>query len=156
VKRFKVSAFESQWGDFINAHGTDREVIISVNPSNVYAPGWGRKFLHCISNYPAKLEDLNISNIWEAELDGLSDHTTSTLIGALAVAAGATIVEKHIRLADTDPSNPDYGHSLIADDHAACNMHDGESECGLGLCHVGNPGYFGLYVDFIREAEKAL
>src|SRR5262249_7788821 len=57
--------------------------------------------LHCISSYPASPEDANLC--WIKELEqrhgvavGFSDHTTHELAGALAVAAGACIVEKHL------------------------------------------------------------
>jgi sialic acid synthase SpsE len=51
--------------------------------------------------------------------DGFSDHvvdpehpTHGILSGALAVAYGATVLEKHVRLDDTDPQNPDYAPAL--------------------------------------------
>lgn len=118
VKRFKVSAFESQWAEFMNAHATyGKPLIASVNPG-MY-PQWdGGMYvnaLHCISKYPTPIDELNIWRIAEDELDGLSDHTTSTLTGAFAVAAGAKLIEKHIRLFGTAEDNPDFGHSLRAD-----------------------------------------
>ena len=155
VKRFKVSAFECQWLEFLNAHRTYagrndthskwKQLIASLNPGKqIPPPEWD--VLHCVSEYPTPLERLKLSQSeigpdhWKA---GLSDHTTSTLTGALAVAAGATIVEKHIRLPDTDKSNPDYGHSLIA--------------TPLDEPRYSEKDYgFSTYVRNIREAERCM
>lgn len=101
------------------------------------------KLLQCVSAYPAPLSDLNLSLLWKSEIygdsdvivefDGLSDHTdpSETLTGALAVAAGATIVEAHLRLPNTDPKNPDYAHAMT-------------------------PPQFAEYVRLIRLAERCL
>jgi len=138
VTRFKISAFESEWEDFVNAHWDyAREVICSVNPGKWFFGNYYPRLLHCISEYPTRLEDLKLSRISEFQLDGLSDHSTSVLSGACAVHQGATIIEKHIRLSGCDPLNPDYPHSLVAD--------------------TENPEFsFKGYVDLIREAERML
>lgn len=151
VKRFKVSAFEGRWTEFVDAHlPYSKQIIISNGMSSRTAyPGFIKnpcdiKNLVCVSKYPAALEDYDLKLLWPNEMgsnDGLSDHTTSLLTGALSVAAGGSIVEKHIRLHDTDKANPDYGHSLIAD--AQDDDPPGHSN-------------FGAYVEYIREAEKAL
>jgi sialic acid synthase SpsE len=73
--------------------------------------------LHCVSSYPAPAAQANLC--WIAEMSqrfglpvGYSDHTTEIVAGALAAAAGAVIIEKHLtcdRMAD----GPD--HSASAD-----------------------------------------
>jgi sialic acid synthase SpsE len=138
VDRFKVSAFESGWGDFIYAHEEyRREVIVSVNPGNKICYGSNPyttanyKRLHCISHYPTKLADLGLSRIKTEELDGFSDHSGNVIAGAMAVGQGAKIIEAHIRLDETPKDNPDYGHSLT-------------------------PFDFWLYVKHVREAEQML
>ncbi len=45
---------------------------------------------------------------------GFSDHTRETSTGALAVAAGAAVLEKHLTL-DRDAAGPDHGFSLEPD-----------------------------------------
>lgn len=71
--------------------------------------------LHCVSNYPVAEEDAQL--IWISELRrfgvpvGYSDHAADAVAGALAVACGATIVEKHITY-DTTASGPDHSASL--------------------------------------------
>ena len=65
------------------------------------------------------------------QCDGLSDHSRHRWMGALAVAAGAEIIEAHLRLDDTDPENPDFATAFT-------------------------PAEFADYVRNIRFAEAAL
>ncbi len=153
VKRFKVSAFESDWVDFLKAHEPyDKMTICSVNRGKSVGYRVDRA-LYCISKYPTALEDLGLRDYCEMGVshDGLSDHTANVLTGAAAVAAGARIVEAHIRLHDTDEKNPDYGHSLVADKWE-------EEKAGAW----GEPETwthwppFGTYVESIRTVERML
>lgn len=121
VKRFKVSAYESKWSDFLNAQvDYGKEMIVSINPDYIPLERYKRakevRLLHCVSKYPAKLEELNLSSIAEHDLDGFSDHSAHLLSGAAAVTAGASIIESHVRLDEADPSNPDFAHSLPCDE----------------------------------------
>jgi len=94
----------------------------------------GVKFalLHCISSYPVPADDANLC--WIRELSvfgapvGFSDHTTEQLGGALAVAAGACLVEKHLT----------YDRSAPGPDHAAS----------------ADPQQFAAYVAAIRLADR--
>ena len=58
---------------------------------------------HCISIYPADLRTTHIGDMsyiadyFKVEI-GLSDHTTSNLASVLAVAKGASAIEKHFKL----------------------------------------------------------
>lgn len=72
--------------------------------------------LHCTSEYPAPVEDLNLSAIRtirdEFELDvGYSDHSQGIKAAPIAVAAGAKIIEKHLTL-DRTMKGPDHTASL--------------------------------------------
>lgn len=63
--------------------------------------------LHCVSGYPSKLSDANLTSItWLAdEFDlpiGLSDHSPGIVAPVAAVALGAAIIEKHMCLARGD------------------------------------------------------
>jgi N,N'-diacetyllegionaminate synthase len=143
VKRFKISAFESKWAGEVGEYQKFGKPIICSHPESVpnfYANGVD--WLHCVSEYPTPLENLGLRcGLQESSgNDGLSDHTTSTLTGALAVAAGATIIEKHIRLLDTEQGCPDFPHSLLAD----------------GGFVSGKYTPFAEYVDNIRTAERCL
>lgn len=60
-------------------------------------------FLHCNNAYPTPPTDVNLETIRLMSTDnryktGFSDHTISTLTPSLAVAAGATVIEKHFTL----------------------------------------------------------
>ncbi len=72
--------------------------------------------LHCVSLYPTKLEQANLRAIGtlakHTELPvGFSDHTEQIITAALAVAAGAVILEKHLTL-DKTLDGPDHKMSL--------------------------------------------
>lgn len=60
--------------------------------------------LHCVSNYPTELQDVNLRNIVGLEREfpqypiGFSDHTLSTDIASAAVSIGACLIEKHFTL----------------------------------------------------------
>ncbi|MFK7763605.1 MAG: pseudaminic acid synthase [Roseobacter sp.] len=58
---------------------------------------------HCISSYPAPLDQANLSAIrlLQREFDvevGLSDHTLGNLASVVATSLGATVIEKHFTL----------------------------------------------------------
>lgn len=81
-------------------------------------------FLHCTSTYPCSPDDVNLRAMEtiRKELDvsvGYSDHTVLPETPAFAVAAGASIVEKHFTLDSTLPG-PDHEASLEPEelDHA--------------------------------------
>lgn len=72
--------------------------------------------LHCTSAYPTPLSDVNLSAMGTlaselGEAVGYSDHTQGTMVSALAVAAGARMIEKHITL-DKTMDGPDHAASL--------------------------------------------
>lgn len=69
------------------------------------------KWLHCVSSYPTDIKDLNLNVLRGSMFDGLSDHTISTIVPAVAVGIGASIIEKHFTLRRTLPG-PDMKVSL--------------------------------------------
>jgi N-acetylneuraminate synthase len=76
--------------------------------------------LHCTSNYPAAVEDVNLramttlADAFDVPV-GYSDHTQGILIPLLAVAHGACIIEKHFTL-DKNLPGPDHQASLEPDE----------------------------------------
>jgi len=72
--------------------------------------------LHCVSAYPAKIEDMNLRamdtlrNTFKLPI-GLSDHTLGLTAPIAAVAMGACIIEKHFTL-DKSLPGPDHKASL--------------------------------------------
>lgn len=72
--------------------------------------------LHCISSYPAPMEQANIRQMQELAgrfgiIPGLSDHTIGTTASVAAVALGACVIEKHFTLSRAD-KGPDSEFSI--------------------------------------------
>jgi pseudaminic acid synthase len=72
--------------------------------------------LHCISCYPAPMDQANLRQIAELAkqfdvLTGLSDHTMGTTASVAAIAQGACLIEKHFTLSRAD-KGPDSEFSL--------------------------------------------
>lgn len=136
VERFKISSFEAKDSGFILAHQRfEKPVIISrgmQDGQQVWNLGVEVSQLQCTSAYPCPLEDLNLGVFRRGGFDGLSDHSGLIETGALAVAAGAKILEVHLKLPDTDPDNPDAGEFALLPDALAD------------------------YVAFVRQAEQML
>ena len=129
VTRFKVASFEATDAHFVALHAEwpDKPLIISAGMGAdfsasvaAYMSGYRRQargpitILHCVSAYPCPEDQANLAvlraDIFRDHLQagGLSDHTRHPWTGALAVAAGAKVIEFHVRLMDTDPANADY------------------------------------------------
>ena len=133
VKRFKVASFEAQDADFIAAHDKYGKRIIISTGMTESSPRYYTDvdYLHCVSAYPCPIEQANLGIADWGLYAGYSDHTHDVLTGALAVAAGARILEVHFRLDDTDPANPDYATAL-------------------------SPGQLKDYIALVRKAEIML
>jgi N,N'-diacetyllegionaminate synthase len=76
--------------------------------------------LHCNTEYPTALEDVNLLAMltMKTELDvevGYSDHTLGIEIPIAAVALGASVIEKHFTL-DKNMEGPDHKASLDPDE----------------------------------------
>jgi N,N'-diacetyllegionaminate synthase len=91
--------------------------------------------LHCVTAYPAPVEESNLRALTTMSARfrvpvGWSDHTAGCLTAVGAVALGACILEKHLTL----------DHSMPGPDHAAS----------------ADPAGFGEYVRSVRQVEAAL
>jgi sialic acid synthase SpsE len=89
--------------------------------------------LHCVSAYPTPVDEAHLR--WIGELSqrfaapvGYSDHCTHALSGALAVASGACVIEKHLT----------YDQNADGPDHAAS----------------ADPAQFADYVEHVRFAQR--
>ena len=76
--------------------------------------------MHCVSDYPSKPEDANLSVMMNLKQKfqipvGYSDHSVDILTCLAATAMGANIIEKHLRHTENTPS-PDDMHSLTVDE----------------------------------------
>ena len=72
--------------------------------------------MHCVSNYPARFEDVNLRAMGTLRQAfggavGYSDHTMGIEAPIAAVALGAELIEKHFTL-DRDMPGPDHRASL--------------------------------------------
>jgi len=72
--------------------------------------------LHCSTQYPVPKENINmramqtIKKLFDTEV-GYSDHSTGILVPIVAVAHGASIIEKHLTL-DKKMKGPDHSASI--------------------------------------------
>ncbi|HZZ89943.1 MAG TPA: pseudaminic acid synthase [Caulobacteraceae bacterium] len=76
----------------------------------------GVVLLHCVSSYPAPIEEANVRTVPDLArrfgvVTGLSDHTPGSAASVAAVALGAAVIEKHFTLARAD-GGPDAAFSL--------------------------------------------
>lgn len=76
--------------------------------------------LHCTSNYPAPLEDVNLLAMKTmverfGKVTGYSDHTDGIEVSIAAVALGARVIEKHFTL-DRSMPGPDHMASIEPQD----------------------------------------
>lgn len=97
--------------------------------------------LHCTSNYPAALEDVNLRAMRtiaeETDLPvGYSDHTEGIDVACAAVAMGASVIEKHFTL-DRNLSGPDHKASLSVSDLRTMIANIRRIESALGSAHKG-------------------
>ncbi len=94
--------------------------------------------LHCTTNYPAPMNEVNLRAmpLLQKELDlpvGFSDHTKGVTAAALAVALGASVIEKHLTL-DNEMEGPDHKASLdpVAFKTLVTAIRDAELALGTG------------------------
>jgi len=128
VKRLKIAGFESTDFRFV-------EIVASAKLPLVISLGIGFEMnyldkifeiadkygndltlMHCNNAYPTPMQDAGLRTVQSLSLDsryktGFSDHTMSTLTPALAVAMGATVIEKHFTLSQYLPG-PDHPFAL--------------------------------------------
>jgi N,N'-diacetyllegionaminate synthase len=141
----KVASFEAEAPDMVEAMRPYRQplgylVIVSLGmgASRLQWLETGRvasiKFLRCVSAYPAPCDALNLALLRSNTYDGLSDHTDPSLTwtGALATAAGAQLIEAHLRVPETITVNPDAPHAMTPRQFAEYVRHIRFAETCLG------------------------
>lgn len=94
--------------------------------------------LHCISSYPAPIDQLNLRQIAVLAdqfdvIAGLSDHTLGTTASVAAIALGARVIEKHFTL-NCQQKGPDSEFSIEPEElRELCGKaHDVWSALGIG------------------------
>jgi N,N'-diacetyllegionaminate synthase len=105
------------------------DVIEAIRPA-----GSRVNLLHCVSSYPAPLAEMNLRVMTQLQAFGfpvgLSDHTVGTTAAMLALAMGASTIEKHLT----------FDRAAVGLDHRA-------SLDPVGMKH---------FVDTLRICEEAL
>lgn len=109
--------------------------------------------LHCNSAYPTPVNDANLYAIPYLIKNfnvrcGYSDHTMSTIVPAIAVSLGASVIEKHITM-DRKQDGPDHPFSLEPSELKDMVNNIREAEQSLG------DGYRLMNVDR-SESEQAM
>lgn len=138
VDRWKIASFDAGNKDLLRAViATGKPILVSLglgqNRSLAFLDAFERTTaLHCVSAYPTPDEQMNLGRMRQMTgRHGLSDHSIGHHAAVMAVALGATVIERHIRHWGTPPDNPDY--AAAADPEAAAE-----------------------YVAAIRQAERLL
>ena len=145
---------------------TSRPMLLSTGAATMdevtTTVGWLRDWnvefslLHCVSSYPVSLDQAHLS--WIGELKqfgvpvGYSDHTTEPLAGALAVAAGAKVVEKHLTY-DRNASGPDHSASADPEQFAEYVAAIRNTEMMLG---IGGKRLLDVEADVRRVSRQSL
>lgn len=121
VARWKVSATHIGDEYLLDAcRKTGKDVFAStafLRPEAIFGYAYTRGFipLHCVHAYPASLESYAMDEFCHrAGLQrwGISDHAVGFAASACAVARGASVVEKHFKLAKQPRSADDGPHAL--------------------------------------------
>ena len=132
VKRLKISGFESTDPRFVEmVASTGLPIIMSIgigfkwNYWGLYIDIFEKynndvTLLHCNNAYPTPPENTFLDTIKSMALDtryktGFSDHTMSPYTPSLAIAAGATVIEKHFTL-NRNLQGPDHPFALEPDE----------------------------------------
>jgi N-acetylneuraminate synthase len=148
---YKIASFEAVDLPLIrHAAAKGKPLIISTGMANLAeieaakaaalaAGAPGVVLLHCVSSYPAALEDANVRTVADMGARfgcpvGLSDHTPGTAASVAAVALGASVIEKHFTLARAD-GGPDAAFSLEPAEFRALALDCKAAWRALGRAH---------------------
>jgi pseudaminic acid synthase len=148
---FKIASFEAVDLPLIRyAAARGKPLIISTGMANLAeieaakdaaltAGAAGVVLLHCVSSYPAALEDANVRTVADmaGRFDcpiGLSDHTHGAAASVAAIALGASVIEKHFTLARSD-GGPDAAFSLEPAEFSALVRDCKDAWTALGRAH---------------------
>lgn len=150
VWAYKVASFELNDIDFVRqvakterrtigsiGLATDRDVLAAVD---AIGRDWSRlALLHCVTAYPAQSQDMQLYYLRAlaafGPIAGLSDHSLDPMVSAMAVAAGARIIEKHFTLSRGNGSQ-DAAFSLESDEFEQMVRYVRHAEAVMGTGEV--------------------
>jgi len=129
VKRFKVASRTLRDDEELVHYIIAKELPVIVSTGFVrfnlrWAPNNNLTVMHCVSQYPTSAKNASLKRLLAIGFPmrehhcGYSDHTVGITAPIAAVALGATVIEKHIRLDPGNPEHPDYCCSLDPDEFA--------------------------------------
>jgi N-acetylneuraminate synthase len=120
---------------------TSSEEIHEVVATVGAAKGAGLILLHCVSAYPAPLDETNLRTIPEMAQAfsvpvGLSDHTLGQTAAIAAVAVGAVLIEKHLTLSRA-AGGPDSSFSMEPSEFRSMAEAARDAWISMGTIHYG-------------------
>lgn len=107
VRRYKIGYSQNQNDALVNVvHQTGKEIFVSAglniaqydNPRMLWAFSGAIIFLYCIAKYPTSLAELHLGKVDWRRCWGFSDHVIGIDAAKVALARGATIIEKHFAI----------------------------------------------------------
>lgn len=128
---YKIASFEMTFDDLLIAVAqTGKPIIMSTGMANLGEVDHAMEvldkhgagpvvLLHCVSSYPAPVEDVNLASMATLRQRfgrhvGFSDHTIGPQVALTAAAMGAVAIEKHFTDDMTRPG-PDHRFSATPD-----------------------------------------
>lgn len=161
VTAYKISSFELVDTELIKVVAkTGKPLILSLGMAarfevnkavETYLNNGGSDFclLICCSEYPAAVENMNLSRGWALNstkspiMHGLSDHSMNSKAACMSVAMGARIIEKH---AGQRPSNADASFSAGRQEFAyyIADIREAEQMMGSGVFGCSSKGEYGV------------
>lgn len=91
--------------------------------------------LKCCSEYPANWKDMHIANIFDMKQRfgvevGLSDHSAGSIAAVVGVAAGACVIEKHVKLDGVESADSKFSMSMVEFKSMVDNVRDAKQIVG--------------------------
>ena len=125
---YKIASFELTFDGLLSeVASTGKPIILSTGMATINEIKSAIKIinkfhkkiilLHCVSNYPTELKDINLlrinnlKKIFKNYPIGLSDHTNNILSSVAALPLGIVAIEKHFKLGEKDKT-PDSKFSI--------------------------------------------
>lgn len=150
---YKIASFEAMDLPLVRkAASTGKPLIIStgmigadeIDAVVAAARDTGRgapALLHCVSSYPAPIDDCNLQTIpalaeTYGVTAGLSDHTPGTAVAVAATALGADLIEKHFCLSRAE-GGVDSAFSMEPDEMASLVVSCKQARAALGAVKLG-------------------